>query len=148
MPSPNLAKTLKVKMTRDRCFKTLGFKPQGLPPQAQQFKAEDSASPTALPLTARAWSPSRPLRGGRGEGAIGECPLGGEERAASRLGVAAARRRFATMVSQRSRRQGRRPRGASDKHAHAHMLATPQDSGPSSPQPPSNSRPAWKRLPR
>lgn len=148
VPSPNLAKTLKVKMTEtDRCFKILMFKPQELPPHAQQFKAEDSASPQRS-LTARAWSRSCPLRGGRGEDEILGCPLGGEERAASRLGVAAVRRRFATTVSRRSRRQGRPLRGPSDKHAHAHMLATPQDSRPSSPQPPSNSRPAGSRLQR
>lgn len=131
----------------DRCFKILMFKPQKLPPHAQQFKAEDSTSPQRS-LTAKAWSRSCPLRGGRGEGAIRGCPLGGEERAASRLGVASVRRRFATFVSLRSRRQGRPPRGPSDKHAQAHMLATPQDSRPSSPQPPSNSRPAGSRLPR
>lgn len=142
MPSPNLAKTLKVKMT-NTCFKTLTFKPQELPPPAQLVQTRP-ASPQRS-LTARLWARVVPSARGYKRGRDMGRPPSGERLAGSGPGVALFRLGFPTRVN--GRRKGPRgplPRGASDKHAHAHMPSiTAKDSRPSSPPPPSKALPLW-----
>ena len=144
MPSPNLAKTLKVEMT-NTCFKTLTFKPQELPPPAQHVQTRP-ASPQRF-LTARLWARAVPSASGYKRGRDMGRPAGGERLAGSGPGVALSRLGFPTRVN--GRRNGPRgpgplPRGASDKHAHAHMPAiTAKDSRPSTPPYSSKALPLW-----
>lgn len=128
----------------DRCFKILMLKPQNSHhlPNTSRWRAAGPHSAPSRPGLGAGAVPSPGLGGGQGAGAIKGRPLGGEELVTSRLRVAVVRRRGATTVSRKGRRLCRPPRRALDKHAHVHMLATPQDSRPSSPQPPSSSLPA------
>ena len=124
MPSPNLAKTLKVKMTEtNTCFKTLTFKPQELPPLAQRVQTEGSAPPQRS-LSARTWAGVAPSGGGHEERARpgGAWPAG---RRASAPGLASPSlgSGFRPALAEGGGVRGWPPRWASDKHAHAHMLA-------------------------